>query len=198
VSNAIWEKRGRLTGAERERVQLYPYFTERVLDHAAMLQPLSRLAGATQERLDATGYHRGLPANMLGEGARLLAAADVYRALLEEKPHRLALSPQAAAGELRAEVAAGRIDGEAAEAVLEAAGHVRVKAGGSRPAGLSDREVEVLRLAARGRTNKEMARALVLSEHTVGEHVKHIYTKIGVSTRAGAALFAMENDLLQK
>ena len=163
-----------------------------------MLKPLSKVAGATQERLDGSGYHRGLPASMLSECARVLAAADVYRALLEEKPHRLALSPQAAAGELRAEVAGGRIDGEAGQAVLEAAGHVRGKASRPRPAGLSDREVEVLRLAARGRTNKEMARLLFLSEHTVGEHVKHIYNKIGVSTRAGAALFAMENDLLPK
>ncbi len=84
VSNAIWEKRGKLTGAERERVQLYPHFTERVLDHAAMLKPLSRLASATQERLDGSGYHRGLPASMLPASERVLAAADVYRALLEE------------------------------------------------------------------------------------------------------------------
>jgi DNA-binding NarL/FixJ family response regulator len=66
-----------------------------------------------------------------------------------------------------------------------------------RPAGLSDREVEVLRLVARGLSNREVADRLTVSRRTAEHHVQHIYDKIGVSSRAAAALFAMEHDLLE-
>jgi DNA-binding NarL/FixJ family response regulator len=69
--------------------------------------------------------------------------------------------------------------------------------GGTYPAGLTDREVDVLRLIAQGRTNKEIAQALVITEKTAGHHVEHIYAKAGVSTRVGAALFAMQHDLAE-
>ena len=64
------------------------------------------------------------------------------------------------------------------------------------PAGLTDREVEVLRLLALGRTNREIGEALVVTKKTAGHHVEHIYAKAGVSTRAAATMFAMQNDLL--
>jgi DNA-binding NarL/FixJ family response regulator len=67
---------------------------------------------------------------------------------------------------------------------------------GTAPAGLSDREVEVLRLVARGLSNREIAQRLVVSPRTAEHHVQHIYSKIGVSSRAAAALFAMEHDLV--
>jgi DNA-binding NarL/FixJ family response regulator len=57
--------------------------------------------------------------------------------------------------------------------------------------------VEVLRLIARGDSNREAAEKLGVSPKTVGHHVQHVYSKIGVATRAGAALFAMENGLLR-
>jgi DNA-binding CsgD family transcriptional regulator len=65
------------------------------------------------------------------------------------------------------------------------------------PAGLTDRELEILRLLARGMSRREMAQALVVSEHTVRHHLEHIYAKIGVGTRVGATLFAVEHDLLR-
>jgi DNA-binding NarL/FixJ family response regulator len=62
---------------------------------------------------------------------------------------------------------------------------------------VTDREVEVLGLIARGRANKQVAATLGISAKTVGHHVEHIYAKAGVTTRAGATLFAMEHGLLR-
>lgn len=132
---------------------------------------------------------------MLSPAARILAAADVYRAMLEPRPHRAARAPADAEAELRAEVRAGRLDGDAVDAVLAAAGH-RPRRRREWPAGLTSREVEVLRLLARGASNKEIARKLVISPKTAGNHVEHIYLKTGARSRAAASLFAMRNGLL--
>jgi HD-GYP domain-containing protein (c-di-GMP phosphodiesterase class II) len=195
VSNAIWDKRGELSVAERERIRLYPYLTERILSASPGLAPLGALAAQHQERLDGSGYPRGLRGNMLSPAARLLAAADVYRALLEPRPHRRARSEQDAAAELRAEVRAARLDGEAVDAVLRAAGHP-VARRPERAAGLTAREIEILGLVARGLLNKEIARRLDITPKTVRNHVEHVYMKIGVSNRAAASLFATEHGLL--
>ncbi len=197
VPTNIWEKRGPLSAAEWERVRLHSYYTERVLARSPLLAPLGALAGAHHERLDGSGYHRNTPASLLGLPARILAAADCYQALTEERPHRPARSPEEAAKCLEEEVSARRLDGEAVHAVLEAAGHGRSRKRGAWPGGLSDREVEVLRLVAQGCSNKEVAQRLSISARTVQHHTIHIYDKIGVSTRAAAALFAIENDLLK-
>jgi DNA-binding NarL/FixJ family response regulator len=133
---------------------------------------------------------------MLPPAARLLAAADVYHAMTEPRPYRPARPPEAAAAELQREVRAGRLDGEAVNAVLAAAGHRVSRARRTWVAGLSDREVEVLRLVARGLSNKQIAAQLQISKETVNHHVRHIYDKIDVSTRAAATLFAMQHDLL--
>ena len=149
------------------------------------------------ERLNATGYHRGVPAAVIPMNARILAAADAYQAMTEERPHRGALLPSQAAGNLRADVTSGRLDREAVEAVLETAGQPGKRLRVAWPGGLSEREVQVLRLVARGKSGKHIGNVLFISEVTVHHHVRHIYDKIGVSTRAGAALFAMEHDLIQ-
>ena len=198
IANGIWDKRGRLNASEWERVRLYPYHTERIVSRLRALRPLATLAASVQERLDGSGYHRGVPATLLSIEARVLAAADAYQAMTEDRPHRPALVPEVAARELRAEVDAGRLDREAVNAVLECAGHGKVSAGRNWPAGLTDREVEVLRQVAQAKPNKAIAQALVISDETVRNHVRHIYEKIGVSSRAGAALFAMEHDLIRK
>jgi HD-GYP domain-containing protein (c-di-GMP phosphodiesterase class II) len=195
VSNAIWDKRGPLSAFERERVRLHPYLTERMLSESAVLAPLGALASQHHERLDGSGYPRGLKANMLPPPVRILAVADVYRAMLEPRPHRDPRSAADAAHEVRAEARSGRLDGDAVEAVLRAAGHERSRRP-ERPAGLTTREVEILRLVARGMLNKEIARRLQISPKTVSNHVEHIYAKIGVSSRAAAGLFATEHGLL--
>lgn len=195
VSNAIWDKQGPLTALETERVRLHPYLTERMLSGSPVLAPLGALAAQHHERLDGSGYPRALKANALSPRARVLAAADAYRAMLEPRPHREARTPADAADELHAEAHAGRLDGEAVDAVLRAAGH-QTTLRATRPAGLTAREVEILRLLARGLLNKEIARRLHITPKTVGNHVQHIYAKIGVSSRAAAGLFATEHGLL--
>jgi HD-GYP domain-containing protein (c-di-GMP phosphodiesterase class II)/DNA-binding CsgD family transcriptional regulator len=199
VPTAVWERYGTLGPPVNEQVRLHPYLTERVLGRCGGLQPLAALAGAHHERLDGSGYHRGSTAAQLPGLARLLAAAETWVALREDLPHRPALAPGPARDALWHEAAAGQLDGEAVAAVLAAAGADQTPGRRRRlprPAGLSDREVEVLRLIARGLRNREVAARLSISPKTVGHHVAHIYAKIGVTTRPGAVLFAMEHDLL--
>jgi HD-GYP domain-containing protein (c-di-GMP phosphodiesterase class II) len=195
VSNAIWDKRGDLAAVEFERVRLHPYLTERILSASSLLAPLGVLAAQHHERLDGSGYPRGLTASALSPSARILAAADVYQAMTEPRAHRNPRSPAKALDELRAEARDGRLDGEAVDAVLSAAGHEATRRT-VRPAGLTPPEVEILRLLARGLLNKEIALRLQITPKTVGNHIEHIYAKIGVSSRAAAGLFATEHGLL--
>jgi DNA-binding NarL/FixJ family response regulator len=154
------------------------------------------VASAAHERLDGGGYHRGMPSAMLCRSARGLAAADTYHAMCEPRAHRPALSAADSAKNLLDDVARGRVDRRAAEAVLDTAGVARSRARAAWPRGLTDREVEVLLLVARGQSNKEIAANLGISPRTAQQHVIHIYQKIDVSSRAAAALFAVEQDLL--
>jgi HD-GYP domain-containing protein (c-di-GMP phosphodiesterase class II) len=195
VSNAIWDKRGPLGVGEWERVRLHPYLTERMLQQSAPLAPLGAIAVQHRERIDGSGYPRGLTGASISHPARVLGAADAYQAMREPRPHRPERSAAEAAAELRADVRAGRLDIDAAEAVLAAAGH-RVSSRREGPAGLTTREVDVLKLLARGLSNKEIAMQLVISPKTAGNHIEHIYSKIGASTRARASLFAMQYGLL--
>jgi HD-GYP domain-containing protein (c-di-GMP phosphodiesterase class II) len=196
VPNGIWDKPDPLTTTEWEQVRLHPYHTERILSRSSALAPLAALAGMHHERQDGSGYYRRATAAMIPDGARVLAAADAYQAMTQERPYRLALTPGAAAEQLNSEAARGRLDAEAVRAVLEVAGHPPARL--TWPTGLSDREVQVLRLVARGHSNREIGRLLWISPKTAGHHVQHIHAKIGVSTRAAAAMFAMEHDLVRK
>jgi HD-GYP domain-containing protein (c-di-GMP phosphodiesterase class II) len=195
VPTGVWERSGGLRRGDWEQVRLHPYHSERILARSSALKPVAALVGLHHERLDGSGYPRQAKASELSMSARLLAVADVFQALTQDRPHRAALSPEAAADAVQAEVAAGRLDGDCARAVLESAGQQAPGRLTSRPAGLSEREVEVLRLLARGRSNAEIARELVVSPRTAEHHVQHIYGKIGVSTRAAGALFAMQHGL---
>ncbi len=197
VSSRIWDKPGPLSATERDQVRLYPYHTERILARVPELAEVATLAGAHHEHLDGTGYHRGAPAAQLPMPARVLAAADRYRSQLEPRPYRPAATPSEAAAALNAEAGAGRLDGDAVAAVLGAAGHT-TGVRRQRPAGLTDRQVTVLRLVAAGLSNREIAERLVISRRTAERHVQDIYHRIGASTRAAAALFAMEHGLLEK
>ena len=158
VSNAIWDKQGPLGPGEWERVRLSPYLSERMLHQSEALRPLGAIAVQHRERLDGSGYPRGLSGAAISRPARVLGAADAYQAMREPRPHRPARPAADAAAELRTEVGAGRLDGDAVEAVLAAAGH-RVPRRREGPAGLTAREVQVLRLVARGLSNRAIARA---------------------------------------
>jgi len=195
VATGIWEKPGPLTTTEWEQVRLHPYQTERILSRSTTLAPLARIAGMHHERQDGSGYHHGASGGEVPVEARLLAAADAYQAMTRERPHRRALGRSAAAEALSSDAQEGRIDPECAAAVLDVAG-TRPPGRTTWPAGLTDREVDVIRLVSRGASNKDVAAALVISPRTAEHHVQHIYSKIGVSTRAAAAMFAMEHGLL--
>jgi putative nucleotidyltransferase with HDIG domain len=194
ISANILEKSGALSEQEWERVRMHPYYAERILSHAESLAHLGTLCALHHERLDGSGYHRGLPAIMIPVLARILSAANAYWALLQNRPYRAALSPDEAADVLNRDVQAGKLDGDAVHAVLTAAGHQSPRR--TEIARLSERELEVLRLLARGLTTRQIAVALAISPKTADHHIQHIYTKIGASTRAGATLFVMEHSLL--
>jgi HD-GYP domain-containing protein (c-di-GMP phosphodiesterase class II) len=194
VPNAIWDKPGPLNASEWERVRLHGYHTQRILSQSPALAEVAAIAGAHHERLDGSGYHRNAAAAMLDRDARVLAACDAYESMRAARPHRAAMTGDAAAAALAEDAAAGRLCRRAVDAVLGAVGaprRARVL-----PAGLTPREVEVLVELARGRTNKEIASSLGIAVRTANHHVENIYGKIGVTTRAAAALFAVRHDLV--
>jgi HD-GYP domain-containing protein (c-di-GMP phosphodiesterase class II) len=197
VSNAIWEKPGPLGFGEWERVRLHPHFTERAFAQSPALAPIGILAGSHHERLDGSGYHRGTRGPALDQPARILAAADCYGAMREARPYRPALDEPAAEAELLREATEGRLDPEAVDAVLAAAGHRVPQRPRELPAGLSERELEVLLVLVRGESNQEIAEDLGISAKTVGHHVQHVYQKAGVRSRAAATLWAFEHDLVR-
>jgi HD-GYP domain-containing protein (c-di-GMP phosphodiesterase class II) len=194
VPARVWGQPGPLAPDDWEKVRLHPYQTERILHRSPFLAVLAGVAGAHHERCDGSGYHRGTAAPGLTRSARLLAAADAYRTKIEPRPHREPLTPEQAAEMLTGEVRAGRLDAVAVRAVVEAAGQRTPRIEG--PAGLTEREIDVLRLLARGLQTKQMARALGISVKTADNHIQNVYGKIGVSTRAAAAVFAMQHGLV--
>lgn len=195
ISNTVWEKPGRLTAHEWEQVRLHAYYSERILAGSERLASVVQLVGGHHERCDGSGYHRGSIDTDLPMPCRVLAAADAYQAMTQRRPHRPALAPEQAEQALSDETRAGLLDPEAVSAVLAAAGHTAVVRR-ELPEGLTAREVEVLGLVAEGCSNPQIAKRLVISRRTAEQHVQNIYRKIGVSSRAAAALFAMEHNLL--
>lgn len=195
VPVTILEKPGRLSATEWERVRLSSYYTERVLARPAALAKLGAIAALAHERMDGSGYHRGLSGSAIPMTGRILAAACMYRAMVEPRAHRPAETGKQAIAALRAEVRANRMDGEAVEAVFTAVG-----TGGTRrvsgPAGLTPREIEVLILIARGEATGDVAHRLGISRKTAGTHIERIYVKTGASSRATATLFALRHGLL--
>jgi HD-GYP domain-containing protein (c-di-GMP phosphodiesterase class II) len=195
VPASVWDRPGPLSTAAQERMRMHVYLVERIFSRPGPLRRVGLLAATHHERMDGSGYHRGVGGTMLSTTARVLAAADAYHAMTQPRPHRPALEEDAAARDLRAEADGGRLDPLAVDAVLTAAGHAagqasRTRAGG--PGGLTAREADVLRLLALGQPNKAVARELGISPKTVGNHVERIYAKLGVSNRATAALRAIE------
>lgn len=196
VENGIWDKPGPLATADWEKVRLHPYLTDRVLSRCTALAELGEIASSHHERTDGSGYHRKMTSDQLSKAGRVLAAADVMAALTADRPHRARFDVGEATRMLEAEAGAGRLDREAVAAVVSAAEGRSRLARPANPGSLTDREVEVLRLIARGHTNRVIGEDLYISPKTVGRHVENIYSKIGVSTRAAAALYAMEHRLL--
>lgn len=195
VSSEIWDRPGPLGAGDWERVRLHPYWTARILGRCPATAGLARDAAAHHERCDGSGYPHGSLGTEMSLTARLVAAADRLAGLIETRPYRTAYPIAAAAGIISDDVRTGRLDPDAAAAVLESAGMPAPRK--TFPCDLTRREVEVLRLAAHGQTNRQIAGALSISEKTAGHHIAHVYDKTGRRTRAGIAVFAMEHGLLQ-
>jgi HD-GYP domain-containing protein (c-di-GMP phosphodiesterase class II) len=195
VSNAIWDKQGTLGAGEWERVRMHPYITERMLHQSQALAPLGRIAVQHRERLDGSGYPKGLTGSAISVHARILGVADAYQAMREPRPYRGARSAEEAEKMLRSEARAGKFAPDAVEGVLAAAGH-RTRRPAEGPAGLTAREVEVLRLLARGLATKQIAAKLAITPKTAGNHIEHIYAKIDARSRVAASLFAVQHGLL--
>jgi DNA-binding NarL/FixJ family response regulator len=155
---------------------------------------VAAVAGAHHERVDGSGYHRAQRGVALSVPARILAAADVYAALVAERAHRPSRTAHEAAQALRAEASAGRLDADAVDAVLSAAGHP-LRRRKTVVGGLTGREVEVLRLVACGLSNPDIAAHLVVSRRTVEHHVEAVYAKLGVHSRSAVTLRAMQHGL---
>lgn len=201
VPNSIWDKRGPLTRAEFDRVELHPMLTEQMLRRSAALAALNPVASTHHERCDGSGYHKRVRADTADAGACVLAATEIYVGMTTERADRAPLAAEDAATELRRLASQGALEHRATHAVLTAAGHGEHKAPTpsrpNNPAGLSRREVDVLRLAAMGLTTQEIADRLFISPKTADHHIQHIYNKISVSTRAAAALWAIQNAVVQ-
>jgi HD-GYP domain-containing protein (c-di-GMP phosphodiesterase class II)/DNA-binding CsgD family transcriptional regulator len=200
VPNSIWDKPGPLTRSEFDRVELHPLLTEQMLRRSPALAVLNPIACAHHESCDGSGYHKRVRASEDELGACVLAAAEVYVGLTADRADRPASSADAAAAELRRLESAGVLEPRASRAVQVAAGHGEPNTLAGRrqrnPGGLTRREVEVLRLAARGLTTSDIADRLSISPKTADHHIQHIYGKIGVSTRAAAALWAMQHTVV--
>jgi len=195
IPGTILDKPGPLTSTESERMRMHAYYTERTLTRPPVLARIGAVASMANERLDGSGYHRGLSGSAIPATGRILAAADAYQAMTEPRAYRPARTPKQAAKELRDDVRSGRLAADAVDAVLAAAGQRKPKRTAG-PAGLTPREIEVLALIARGASNRQVAQALGITPKTAGTHIERIYTKIGASTRSTATLFAMQNGLL--
>jgi HD-GYP domain-containing protein (c-di-GMP phosphodiesterase class II) len=196
VPSEVWDEPGEWSVSQRERARTHPYLTERMLARTPLLAQVGKCASLHHERLDGSGYPHGLRGDAISLPARILAAADVYNALRQPRPHRPALAAETAERTIRAEVRGGRLDGDAVRAVLEAAGH-RARRRAELPSGLTAREVEVLVRLGRGRSNPQIAAELQVSRKTVSTHLEHIYAKLGVTTRTAAALYAMRHGLIE-
>ncbi len=199
VPVATWIRQGPMSPVEADTARLHPYYGERAL--SALGEPglpAAALVSRHHECLDRSGYFRQVDGSELSPAARILAAAEVYETAREDRPQRPALDDEGAASMVRSWVREGRLCPDGAEAVLAVAGQPSRRNITPRLAGMTPREIEVLRLVARGLTLKEAAEELGISPKTADNHIQSIYSKIGVTTRAGAALFAVENGLLMR
>ncbi len=195
IPATILDKPGPLPERETERLRMHSYYAERMLSRPGSLARIGGIASMAHERSDGSGYHRGLAGSAIPATARVLAAACAFQAMTEPRSFRPARNPKEAAAELRADVRAGRLDADAVDAVLAAAGQARGKRR-TGPAGLTPREIEVLALIARGASTRQVAQRLSITPKTAETHIERIYAKTGATTRSTATLFAMQHGLL--
>jgi HD-GYP domain-containing protein (c-di-GMP phosphodiesterase class II) len=183
-----------LSQAEWEQYRLHPYHGERIMQRVPALAQFAEMIGNHQERVDGSGYYRGLRGSNISLGARIIAVADRLDELTHDSPGASAVEMKDALAVLEADPG---LDSDVVGALRGAFGEHPRPSSRQLPAGLTHREADVLRLAARGMTRSQIGESLTISENTVRHHLEHIYTKIGATTRVAATLYAMENGLFE-
>lgn len=176
------------TGRDQAGYRAHAIGAAGLLADIPALQASCELAALHHERIDGSGWPAGAAAARQTASARILAAVCA----LDEASDGAA---PIEADILRTLAASPGFDRAVIDALSTDLGAPRV-AREPRPAGLTEREVEVLRLAAAGLSLREIAERLVISKHTARHHIESVYAKAGCSTRAAAALFAAEHHLL--
>jgi HD-GYP domain-containing protein (c-di-GMP phosphodiesterase class II) len=198
-SYSLDKPRDKLSPSEQELLRLHPYHAERILARVAAFDAIVPLVAAHHERVDGRGYYRGLSGDQIPVGARVIAVADAFDELAHATPDHDAMDPQVALETVQEETGHA-LWPDAVNALAQELGAADAPAARRRsamqPAGLTEREIDILRMLSRGLSRHEIAEELVISEHTVRHHLEHIYSKIGVGTRVAAVLFAVEHDLV--
>jgi DNA-binding CsgD family transcriptional regulator len=195
--NTNFLNQDQLSEVDKEKLRLHPYYTERVLSRVPALASIATIAGMHHERMNGTGYYRGLSGDELPVNACILALADDFQERLGANPNRPDLNLKDILKAMQPDVGL-LFSPDCFAALAEELGVVAPKPPRRHewPAGLTDREIEVLRQVVKGDTNRQIAQELVISERTVAHHLEHIYDKIGISSRAAAVFFAMEHELI--
>ena len=175
--------------------------TEQMLRRSPALAALNPVAATHHEKCDGSGYHKRVRADTSDPAACVLAATEIYVGLTTERADRPPFSDADAAAELRRLEPAGcSSPGRPAPCSwppVTASRRARARKRPQNPGGLSRREVDVLGSRRGGLTTRQIADRLVISPKTADHHIQHIYGKIGVSTRAAAALWAMQHDVVR-
>jgi putative nucleotidyltransferase with HDIG domain len=131
ISNTILDKPTRLTDAEMDVVKTHPGIGAQILGHVDAFGEVAVLAGEHHEKLDGTGYPNGLHGRDLSLESRLLAVADIYGALSEERPYRAGLEPAQIAAIMERDVPA-KLDGECYEALRTVMNDAKWSSAGAR------------------------------------------------------------------
>ena len=192
VPNGVWDKPGKLSAGERRLAQSHSRHTEEILTASGALRPSASLASAAHEPLDGSGYHQGTKLQDLK--AQLLAAADVFAALIQERSWREAHTEAEAIDVLMQQASAGRLSAQAVGAVLEARGH-HIALAGRAVSDLTQREAEILEHLAKGLRTKQIAAKLGIAYKTADNHIQNIYRKIGATSRTATAMYAVEHGI---
>ena len=192
VDRAIWDKPGPLTPNQTVQVQRHPLETGRILSFSGFLSRLEPIASFHHEHLDGSGYHRGSRAPEIIPGARLLAVADIFHAMLEPRPHRHPLPRATAESLLREQVREGRLDELMVEAVIK--GTLAPLEPPATPNGLTSDEISVAIAFVQGTDFDRLGADI--GPRRAQAMLDSAMEKMDVRTRIGAALFVMEHELI--
>lgn len=195
VSNHLWNSAGLLPYGAAERVRLVPYWTQQALKPITELAVPAQIAAHAYERLDGSGYFRGVSGEALCAEHRLFAASVAWAALREARPWRSAYCEAEAARLIKRDADIGLFDHDVCEAVIAAAGGDR-RVRQPKASLLTNRECCILREISRGASNKQVARLLNISPSTVRTHMERIFRKLECSTRAAATLKGLTLGLI--